>query len=103
MSWPLPLSALNGAHRRADRCLLIEVEQSSRKRRVWSPCLAPQKSLAAEAVLRESLKAEKRVLRDLGETRICVMAFTLRGVDLSYHSRRRSRVRGLHVSQRRNV
>jgi hypothetical protein len=72
MNWPRPRLALNGPHRRADRCLLIEVEQTSRKRRVWSPYLAQQTFLAAEAVLREFLKLEKRVLRDLGETRICV-------------------------------
>jgi hypothetical protein len=98
MSWPLSLSALNGAHRRADRCLLIEIEQTSRKRRVWSPCLAPQTCLAAEAVLRESLKAEKRVLRDLGEKRISVMAviFPIIRADRAAPAARA-------ISQRRNV
>jgi hypothetical protein len=37
-----------------------------------SAVVAQQTFLAAEAVLREFLKLEKRVLRDLGETRICV-------------------------------
>ena len=58
---------------------------------------------AAKAVLRESRKAEKRVLRDFGEKRICVMAVTLRGFDLHIIRADGAASAACAISQRRSV